>query len=233
MSESRGVVVTGAAGALGRAVVSHFERRGDRVAVLDYSDEIIITAFPRLSQNRLLVACDLTERNACRVAVNKVREAWGNIDVLCNVAGGFIMGEAVHQTSDETWNALFDLNTRSIIHMASEVVPLMQKQGGGKIVNVSAKAALSGLSNMGAYLASKAAVMRLTESMSQELRHSAINVNCILPGIIDTPRNRADMPDADHDKWVPPSDLAEVIGFLVSDAARAVHGASIPVEGLS
>lgn len=233
MSESRGVVVTGAAGALGRAVVSHFESRGDRVAVLDYSDEIIITAFPRPSPNRLLVACDLTERNACRVAVNKVREAWGNIDVLCNVAGGFIMGEAVHQTSDETWNALFDLNTRSIIHMASEVVPLMQKQDGGKIVNVSAKAALSGLSNMGAYLASKAAVMRLTESMSQELRHSAINVNCILPGIIDTPRNRADMPDADHDKWVPPSDLAEVIGFLASDAAKAVHGASIPVEGLS
>jgi NAD(P)-dependent dehydrogenase (short-subunit alcohol dehydrogenase family) len=180
-----------------------------------------------------LVACDLTERNACRVAINKVREAWGNIDVLCNVAGGFIMGEAVHQTSDETWNALFDLNTRSIMYMASEVVPLMQKQRGGKIVNVSAKAALSGLSNMGAYLASKAAVMRLTESMSQELRHSAINVNCILPGIIDTPRNRADMPDADHDKWVPPSDLAEVIGFLASDAAKAVHGASIPVEGLS
>ncbi|MBT3428534.1 MAG: SDR family NAD(P)-dependent oxidoreductase [Gammaproteobacteria bacterium] len=233
MSKGRVVIVTGAAGALGQAVVSHFAELGDRVAVLDYSDDILKAAFPDTTENTLLVACDLTERASCSDAVSQVHSTWSRIDVLCNVAGGFMMGEAVHQTSDETWAALFDLNTRSIIHMAAEVVPLMQQQGGGKVVNVSAKAALSGLANMGAYLASKSAVIRLTESMSQELRHASINVNCILPGTIDTPRNRTDMPDADHDKWVPPSDLAEVIGFLASDAASAVHGASIPVEGLS
>ena len=233
MSKGRVVIVTGAAGALGKAVVSHFEKLGDRVAVLDYSDDLLNTAFPDVTENKLLVTCDLTERVSCRMAVSLVRSIWSRVDVLCNVAGGFMMGEAVHETSDKIWNALFDLNTRSIIHMTAEVVPIMQEQGAGKIVNVSAKAALSGLANMGAYLASKSAVMRLTESMSQELRHKAINVNCILPGIIDTPRNRADMPEADHEKWVPPSELADVIGFLASDAATAVHGASIPVEGLS
>ncbi len=143
------------------------------------------------------------------------------------------MGEAVHETSDETWDFLFNLNTRSIVNTSSVVVPQMQKQGGGKIVNIAAKAATQGFANMGAYTASKAAVMRLTEAMAAELREQQINVNCIMPGTIDTPRNREDMPDADHNRWVPPSQLASVIGFLASDAAAAVHGAAIPVDGLS
>ena len=109
----------------------------------------------------------------------------------------------------------------------------MLAAGGGKIVNVGAYAAQKGVANMGAYVAAKSAVIRLTESMAAELRSRNINVNCVLPTIIDTPENRAAMPDTDPSRWVSPADLAEVIVFLASDAARAVHGAALPVSGLS
>jgi NAD(P)-dependent dehydrogenase (short-subunit alcohol dehydrogenase family) len=112
-------------------------------------------------------------------------------------------------------------------------VPHMLAQGYGKIVNVGARAALGGGKNMGAYSVSKTAVVRLTETLSDELKGSGINVNCVLPGTIDTPANREAMPRADFSRWVPPDALADVIVFLASDAARAVHGAAVPVYGLS
>ena len=144
-----------------------------------------------------------------------------------------MMGEQVHETSDDTWDFLMNLNTRSIVNTTSVVVPAMIGQGGGKIINVAARAATQGIATMGVYTASKAAVMRLTEAMAGELREQNINVNCIMPGTIDTPRNRQDMPDADHSKGVPPAQLASVGGFLASEAAIAVHGAAIQVDGLS
>lgn len=143
------------------------------------------------------------------------------------------MGTPVHGTEAKTWDFLYDLNVRTVQHMAHAVVPQMQQQGGGKIVNIGAFSAQRGLANMGAYIAAKGAVIRLTESMAAELRSQNINANCVLPTIIDTPENRADMPDADPANWVAPRDLAQVIAFLASGAARAVHGAALPVTGLS
>jgi len=166
-------------------------------------------------------------------AVERITRRIGPIGVLCNVAGGFRMGEAVHETSDATWDFLLDLNVRSVLHTARAVVPGMLAAGGGAIINVGAAAALRGGAMMGAYAASKSAVARLTESMASELRERGINVNCVLPTILDTPPNRADMPKADPSRWVAPADLAAVIAFLASPAASAVHGASIPVSGLS
>ncbi len=227
------VVVTGGAGALGRALVEYYVERGARVAILDYSEEILDEAFVDRTNTNLYLSCDLTDRTSCQSAAQDVLGGFGGVDVLCNIAGGFLMGERVHETDDQTWDFLFDLNTRSILNMVSAVVPTMLGAGGGKIVNIAARAALAGAAGMGAYTASKAAVMRLTESMALELREQNINVNCILPGVIDTPRNRLDMPDADHGKWVPTEDIARVIGFLTSDDAVAVHGAGIPVDGLS
>ncbi|MBT6890279.1 MAG: SDR family NAD(P)-dependent oxidoreductase [Gammaproteobacteria bacterium] len=227
------VVVTGAAGALGRAVFEYFATGGARVVALDYSHELLDSAYPVKGSMHQYQEVDLTSRNSCQLVLSKVIDDLGRTDVLCNIAGGFLMGEAVHETSDSTWDFLFNLNTRSIVNTSSVVVPHMQQQGNGKIVNIAAKAATQGFANMGAYTASKAAVMRLTEAMAAELREQQINVNCIMPGTIDTPRNREDMPEADHGKWVPPSQLASVIGFLASDAAIAVHGAAIPVDGLS
>ena len=160
-------------------------------------------------------------------------ERFGRVDVLCHLAGGFRMGEAVHETNDDTWDFLLDINVRTMVNVARTVVPHMIERGGGKIVSVGAFAAGSGVARMGAYCASKAGVTRLTEAMSAELKEHGIRVNCVLPTIIDTPDNRSAMPDADPSRWVSTQALADVIGFLASDASRAIHGAAIPVAGLS
>jgi NAD(P)-dependent dehydrogenase (short-subunit alcohol dehydrogenase family) len=231
------VMVTGAAGALGQATTQHFIDRGARLVCLDYSDELLAQAFgdavSASGSGHIYRAVDLTVRDNCAACCKEILAQVGQVDVLANIAGGFMMGDPVHSTSDETWDFLFNLNTRSIMNMSAGIVPGMIAAASGKIINVAARAATAGAAHMGVYTATKAAVMRLTESMALELRGNGINVNCILPGTIDTPRNRQGMPDADHASWVPTADLAEVIGFLASDAARAVQGAGIAVDGLS
>ncbi len=233
MSADRGVIVTGGAGVLGQAVVAYFERQGARVAVIDVSDKVIDAAFEQRTPGNVYIAADLTSRESCGVAVDAIKRGLGRIDVLCNVAGGFMMGDPVHTTSEKTWDFLFDLNARSVVNMAAAVVPVMLAAGSGKIINVAARAGLEGQANMGAYTASKAAVLRITEAMGKELREQHINVNCVMPSLIDTPRNRADMPDADYSKWVAPADIANVIGFLASSEASCINGVGIPVDGLS
>jgi NAD(P)-dependent dehydrogenase (short-subunit alcohol dehydrogenase family) len=230
--DKKTVIVTGAAGALGSGVAQYFSEQGARVAHLDYSDELLNKSFPSQGEEHLYIAVDLTNRQQTLETIQKVEKAFGTVNILANIAGGFTMGEKVHETSDQTWDFLFNLNTRSIIHTAAATVPIMEKSGGGKIINIAANAAKQGAALMGAYLASKSAVWRLTESMALELREQHINVNCILPGTIDTPRNRKDMPDADFSKWVKPEEFAKVIGFLASDESRMIHGAAIPVLGL-
>jgi len=126
-----------------------------------------------------------------------------------------------------------DLNARTVFNCSRAVIPHMLATGGGKIVNVSARAATEGKGRMAPYCASKAAVITLTESMAAEHKHNGINVNCILPGTVDTPQNREAMPDQDHGRWVPTAALADVILFLASDAARCVTGAAVPVYGQS
>jgi len=131
--------------------------------------------------------------------------------VLCHLAGGFRMGEAVHETTDDTWDLLFDINARTLVNVARVVVPHMIAQGGGKIVSVGAFAAQKGVAHMGAYCASKSSVIRLTEAMSEEVKEHNINVNCVFSTIIDTPDNRAAMPDADPSRWVSTQALSDVI----------------------
>ncbi len=222
--ENKVVLVTGAAGALGRAVVAHFAERGARVAQLDVLE---------IDNDQYSATCDLTNAAACKEAVDDIVTELGGIDVLANIAGGFTMGEAVHETSAETWDFMMGLNAGSVLNMARAVVPVMLEAGGGKIINIGAGAGQKGAGQMGAYAASKSVVIRLTESMAEELKEQGINVNCILPSIIDTQRNRADMPDADFDRWVAPAAMAKVVGFLASASANPIHGAALPVSGLS
>jgi NAD(P)-dependent dehydrogenase (short-subunit alcohol dehydrogenase family) len=230
--ERRVVLITGAAGHLGRAVARHFAEAGERLVLVDVQAQALREAFGEEGEERLLAAADLLQPGAAEGVVRQALERFGRIDVLCNLAGGFRMGEAVHELPDAGWDFLFDLNARTLLHAVRAVVPHMLERGGGKVVNVGAFSALKGVAQMGAYTASKSVVMRLTEAMSGELRARGINVNCVLPSIIDTPDNRRAMPDADPAQWVAPRDLAQVIGFLASDAARAVHGACVPVTGL-
>jgi NAD(P)-dependent dehydrogenase (short-subunit alcohol dehydrogenase family) len=227
------VIVTGAAGNLGRAVAQAFAEHEANLALVDVERQALVGRFGGDDSRRLLLAADLTDQAQAMSAVQSVIERFARVDVLCNVAGAFRMGEPVHGTSDRTWQFLFDVNVRTVLNMARAVVPRMLEAGAGKIVNVGAFAALKGAANQGAYTASKAVVVRLTEAMSAELREHGINVNCVLPTTIDTPENRASDPAADPSRWVAPADLAGIIRFLASPAARAIHGAAIPVTGLA
>lgn len=235
-SEQQCVMVTGAAGHLGRAVAAAFAAQGARLALVDRDPAALDAAFggaPARAAQDLLLPADLLDTAQVSTAVATMRERFGRIDALCHLAGGFRMGEPVHATSDANWDFLFDINTRTLRNVARAVVPHMLAQRGGRIVTVGAASAARGLAQMGAYTAAKSAAIRLTEAMSAELREHGINVNCVLPTIIDTPDNRAAMPGADPARWVAPAALADVIVFLCSDAARAVHGAALPVSGLS
>jgi NAD(P)-dependent dehydrogenase (short-subunit alcohol dehydrogenase family) len=227
------VLITGAGGNLGAALAAAFGAHGANLVLVDLKAEALARAFGAGNEQRMLAPIDLTDQAQVDRLVGAAVDRFGRIDVLCNIAGGFRAGEPVHATTDATWKFLFDLNTRTLLHTVRAVVPRMLAAGGGRIVNVGAFAAQKGVARMGAYTASKSAVIRLTEAMAAELRENNINVNCVLPTIIDTPENRASMPDADPARWVAPQDLANVIVFLASPAARALHGAAIPVTGLS
>ena len=227
------VFITGAAGNLGRAVAHAFAELGTNLVLVDVQREALEKAFGSEGDRRLLVPTNLLDQAAVDATVQKALGRFGRIDVLCNIAGAFRMGAAVHELDDKDWNFLLDVNARTVLHTARALVPSMIRAGGGKVINVGAYAAQKGAAAMGAYVASKSAVIRITETMAAELREKNINVNCVLPTIIDTPEIRAAMPKADPRRWVAPQDLAAVIVFLASDAARAVHGAAIPVTGLS
>ncbi len=231
MSQERHtVLITGAAGHLGAAVAAAFRQRGARLVLLDRDAGALQRRYGGID-DAVLVDVDLLDRARVAARVAEALAVVGRIDVLCHLAGGFRMGEKVHETTASTWDFLLGLNAGSLVNISAAVVPQLVAQGGGKVVTVGAAAALKGAADMGAYGASKSALIRLTEAMSAELRDQGVNVNCVLPSIIDTPDNRAAMPDADTSRWVAPEALAEVIVFLASDAARAIHGAAVPVTG--
>ncbi|WP_265919998.1 SDR family NAD(P)-dependent oxidoreductase [Cupriavidus nantongensis] len=221
----KNVLVTGAGGNLGRAVAHAFAQAGARVVLLDRH----AAPLPETGSGHLALQADLLDADSLGKAIDQAVQACGRIDVVCNLAGGFAMGTGIHETSAADWNRLFDMNVGTVLNMARAVVPHMLAAGGGAIVNVGANSAARGLAQMGAYCASKDALARVTESMSAELRDQGIRVNAVLPSILDTPENRQAMPDADTTRWVGLDALADVVLFLASDAARAVHGALLPV----
>lgn len=213
-------IVTGAAGILGAAVAAECEAQGARTVLID-----VAAGFADGSGARLEL--DLTDAAAVAEAIAGV----GEFDIVCNIAGGFDMGPKVFEITDAHWSALFDINVTTLRHMLSATLPKLVARGRGSIINVGALGAMQGLASMGAYTAAKSVVMRLTEAASEEVRRLGVNVNAVLPSLIDTPRNRADMPNADHSTWVTSESLAKVICFLASDAAADIHGALIPVRG--
>lgn len=227
------VLVTGAAGNLGRAVAIAFAAAGAHLILPDRGAGRLTAALPDLSGSHLFVdGIDLTDEAGVQGVVDEAVRRFGQIDVLVTPGGGWKPGKPTHETSLVDWYTLFDRNFRTVLIPSRAVVPHMLARGSGKIIHVGAAAAsLKGGANKSAHTAAKSAVLRLTESMSEELKHAGINVNCVLPGVIATPQNRAGMPDADTSEWVSPESLADVILFLASPAARGIHGAAIPVVG--
>ncbi len=229
-------IITGAAGNLGQAVARAFARRGARRVLVDRAPDRLARLYPEAAgSDEVLLAqgYDLAEELDAKRLVDKALERFQRIDVLVNAVGGFAGGKALHEEDLSTWERMFRINLHTALNTCRAVLPHLLRQGGGRIVNVAARAALAGVPTLAAYCASKSALIRLSESLAAEVKDRGITVNCVLPGTIDTPQNRRDMPGADFSKWVAPEAIADVIVFLASDAARAVSGAALPVYGRS
>ena len=222
--------ITGAFGVLGQAVARGAAARGGRLALIDFAKEPRAGALAGGEAVLLLGGVDLADANAAGAAIDAAAERFGGLDALLNIAGGFSW-EKVEGASGETWKRLFLMNVQTASNASRAAIPHLRRSASGRIVNVGANAALKASLGMGPYAASKAGVHSLTEALSEELKAEGVTVNAVLPSILDTPTNRADMPKADVSAWVAPDDLASVILFLISEAAGAVTGALVPVTG--
>ncbi len=205
--------------------------RGARVALIGRGQAPVAGALP----SQLADACqvggvDLGDPDAAQEAIDTIAKQLGGLDALVNVAGGF-RWETVADGSVDTWDLMFQTNVKTTLNASKAAIPHLVASEGGRIVNISAGAALKAGAGMGAYSASKAGVARLTEALAEELKDKGVTVNAILPSIIDTRQNRADMPDADFSRWVTPAQIGAVIAFLLSQDAEAITGALIPVSG--
>ena len=219
------VAITGAFGALGGAVVRAALAEGAQVAAIDRAPA------PRasLGEAALFGDVDLSGDTGARAVVDAIVARFGRLDALVNIAGGF-RWETLADGSLDTWNSLYELNLRTVVAACRAALPHLPSER-GRIVNIGAAGAQKAGAGMGAYAASKAGVARLTEALAEELKERGITVNAVLPSIIDTPANRADMPKADFGKWVRPEQLADVIVFLLSEKSQAITGALLPVTG--
>jgi NAD(P)-dependent dehydrogenase (short-subunit alcohol dehydrogenase family) len=222
---ARNIIITGGFGVLGRAVAAAFVQNGDWVARVDFAP-----GAPDTNANGIdLGGVDLTASDAAEAVVAKVVEARGSVDILVNIAGGFVW-ETLTDGDVATWQRMFAMNLVTAATATKAVLPVLGQNGPASIINIGAAAAGKADTGMGAYAASKAAVHRMTESLAAELAGKDVTVNAVLPTILDTPTNRADMPDADFSQWVSPDAVAQVILFLASPASRCITGALIPVN---
>ncbi len=224
------VIVTGAFGVLGRVVAGTLAARGARLGLVDAAGSVPEALAEEFAAHLLMPGIDLARLDAAQAAVAQVVARFGLLDAVVNVAGGF-RWETVGEGDAATWDALFTMNLKTALNVCKASLPHLLDRPGTRIVNIGAGAAAKAAAGMGAYAASKAGVLRLTEALAEETRDRGLAVNAVLPGIIDTPANRRDMPQADFSRWVAPQALADVIAFLLSDAARAITGAGIPVMG--
>jgi len=230
----RVAIVTGGSGALGSAVALDLAAGGALVAVPYTAQEHWAALESRAgaaSEQLWGAKADFTEAAEVERFVAEVTARWGKVDFLVCIAGGFAAGK-IHETSEETWDSMFNLNLRTVYLAAHAVVPQMIRQNFGRIITISSGAILDGGgAGIAAYAISKGAVRQFTEILASELKGYDIHAHCILPGTMDTKANRRDMPQADFTKWVATEDVARVIHFLLSDDARAVRSVSIPVLG--
>jgi NAD(P)-dependent dehydrogenase (short-subunit alcohol dehydrogenase family) len=232
--EDKIIIVTGAAGNLGQAVARAFLAAQSKLVLVDRRSDRLPALFPELAgsaDHMLATGVDALDGAAVEGMIAAALGRFGRIDVLANAVGGYLGGTRVHETSLDTWDGSLDLNAKTAFILSKALVPLMLEQESGRIIHVAARSGLEGTSRQLVHAVAKSAVIRLTETLSAELKRSGINVNCILPSTIDTPQNRESMPKANFDRWVEPEAIADVFTFLASDAARAVTGAAIPVYG--
>lgn len=232
---NRIAIITGGTGALGKTVVLAFLDEGAKVVCTYIVDEEL-KYYPSLTENQksnlAFIQADVTKEKSVAETVQKTLERFGRIDILVNIVGGFTYAKAV-DTTEKVWDSMMNINLKSTFLCSKAVLPHLISQNYGKIINISSRPGLKGSAGVGAYAASKAAVLNLTETIADEVRDYEINVNAILPSTIDTPANRKSMPESDFSKWVKPEEIARIIVFLASDDSKPISGAGIPVYGKS
>ena len=232
--QNRNVLITGGTGILGSAVTKAYLAQGDTVAVT-YLFENEVENFkkfnPDLFEDVTFLFANVTEEAEVQKTIAEFVSQFGSLDVLVNIVGGFVGGIPTAELEEDRWDFMMNLNLKSVFLCCKTAIPHMTAQGYGKIINVSARAGLKGEAGLSAYCVSKGGVRTLTESLAAEVMDSGVNVNAIMPSIMDTPMNREAMPEEDHDRWVAPADVAKVICFLTSDDATIINGAAIPVYG--
>ncbi len=225
------IIVTGAAGNLGTAIAETLARLGANLALADMREEPLKEIADRIGGDPLIVAgADVRSRDGATRIAQESHARFGRVDGLANTVGTFKTANVIDGAAED-WSFLMDLNALSALRLSEAVLPVMTAQGYGRIVHVAAGAGARSFAGASVYAASKAAVLRITEAISEENKTSGITANCIMPGTIDTPQNRAAMPDADFSIWIQPTQIAAVVAFLLSREAGAVTGAAVPIAG--
>jgi len=233
--EGQIAIITGGTGGLGQEVVLAFLKGGASVVVPYRKEPEVIGLIDKvgkgLERRLTTVRADLTKEREVKKLVAETADRLGRIDILINLVGGFVGGNSIVDTEEATWDLMMNINLKTAFLCCKSVLRYMIKQDYGKIVNVSSRPALEGAPGIGAYAVSKAGVIILTKTIAEEVKKHNINANIILPSTIDTPQNRASMSDADFSRWVKPEDITQVILFLVSEEAKTISGAAVPVYG--
>jgi len=228
------VLITGGTGALGITLTQRFISFGATTIATYVRDEKIETIKLENKINPELIKADITKEDQVVKLIATIVERFGHIDILVNSVGGYLGGKSVMELDEHEWDFMMNLNLKSAFLISKHVIPVMKSSGrGGKIVHVSSRTGLKSEGFDSAYAASKSGLIRLVESISRETRELGINVNCILPSIIDTEAGRKAMPKADFSRWVKTDDIANVVLFLCSQEAKVITGAAIPTYGLS
>jgi NAD(P)-dependent dehydrogenase (short-subunit alcohol dehydrogenase family) len=227
------VLITGGTGALGRAVAQAFGTWKATTVVTYIIDEEMKDVKAKIKTIVELIKADITKEDQAKKLVSHVINTYDTIDVLVNVVGGYLGGKTVAELDETEWDKMMNMNLKSAFLISKHVIPLMISAKHGKIVHISSRTGLKSDGYDSAYSASKSGLIRLVESISEEVKEHGINVNCILPSTIDTEANRNAMPNSDFSKWVKTEDLANLVLFLCSDEAKVINGAAIPAYGLA
>ncbi len=238
------IIITGGTGALGRILIKSFLDCHPKAIVVTYRSEKEMQELkanlsslpseqsPKISTAIEFIKTDVTKDDEIKKVISNIFEKYGQIHILVNVVGGYIGGKKLTELDESDWDKMIDINLKTAFLISKNIITKMITSKYGKLVHVSSRTGVKAEGNDSAYAASKAGLIRFVESVSQEVKNFDINVNCILPTIIDTAANRRAMPDVDFTKWVQPGDLSNVILFLCSDDSKIINGSAIPTYGL-